>query len=115
MSMRMQGRLILVVAACALVYACGGPAYAQEATVALVTPAKAAGPVPASKRQTPSTTAAATAPTAVRARRTADVAEPTVMQRLALARCELDDEQETSITTAQRREVCSPPRAFNRF
>jgi hypothetical protein len=114
MSMRMQGRLILVVAACALVYACGGPAYAQEKTAALVAPVARQATV--TQPQTTAAVAASASPSAAaRARRAANASEPTVMQRLASARCELDDEQETSIATARRNADCAPPLAFNRL
>jgi hypothetical protein len=92
MSMRLLGRLMLMLMAGLLTYAFGGPAFAQDVIAAAASPSVRASNTLSIKPRVASPT--------VRLRIATDTSEPSVMQRLAAARCELDDEQDARSVSA---------------
>lgn len=116
MSLRLLGRLMLMLMAGLLTYAFGGPAFAQDVSVASAASSLRAGNTLSIKPRVVSPT--------VRLRIATDISEPSVMQRLAAARCELDDEQDArsvgaAVTlrtpSAQQGGDCAPQRLLSRF
>ncbi len=92
MSLRLLGRLVLMLAAGLLTYALGGPAFSQEVGVAAASLDQRTSNASSIKPRVASPVA--------RGRVATGTSEPSVMQRLADARCELDDEQDARSLSA---------------